>query len=160
MGTNAEFQYLEIPYGENVLAFLGGKWITEDGNRENKKKDQNYHFHNLMEIAVCRAGTGEIRIDQKYFSYQEGTVIVVPRNCSHAVMPNFEEESVWEYLYIKPVDFFEKAYPLEVRKRDQIVEETEERPLVKSKEDARFLAAELNLIMDQYRIREYGYKNW
>ena len=80
-----EFQYLKVPYGENVLALLGSEWIQEYGLEKNTKEDKEEHFHNLMEIAVCRMGSGDVYIDHERFEYQKDDVIVIPRNFSHAV---------------------------------------------------------------------------
>ena len=35
-----EFQYLKVPYGENVLALLGSEWIQEYGLEKNTKEDK------------------------------------------------------------------------------------------------------------------------
>lgn len=35
---NIEFQYLKIPYGENVLALLGSEYIKEYGAGEDVKE--------------------------------------------------------------------------------------------------------------------------
>ena len=45
---------MKIPYGENALAMLGSDWIKEYGVGEHIKENKKMHFHNLMEIAICK----------------------------------------------------------------------------------------------------------
>ena len=61
--VNADFKFLEIPNGEDVLGFLGSEWIREYGTERS-------HFHNLMEISICRWGFGNVILDKKKLSVQ------------------------------------------------------------------------------------------
>lgn len=153
-----EFRYLKIPYGENALAMLGSDWIKEYGIGEHIKENKKMHFHNLMEIAICRMGTGEIYLDNRRFQYEKDDVIVIPRNFPHAIINYPGEKSFWEYIYLKPSILFEKICNAESRKKMKLLEEVEHRPFLKSKKDAQMLISELDLIMDQYRRKEYEYK--
>lgn len=148
---NVDFQYLKIPYGENALAMLGSEWIREYGDRE--------HFHNLMEIGICRRGTGKIIIDKKRYLYNRDDVIVIPRNFSHTIVSDPGEKSFWEFIYVKPAAFLEKVYKNQVRNRERFIEEIENRPFVKKKGEAPNISTEINLIMDQFRVKEYEYQN-
>ena len=154
-----EFQYLKVPYGENVLALLGSEWIQEYGLEKNTKEDKKEHFHNLMEIAVCRMGTGDVYIDHERFEYQKDDVIVIPRNFSHTIISHPGEKSLWECIYLNPSLFWENCNNVEARKKTKLLEEIEYRPFMKSKKDAEILITELNLIMNQLRVKEYEYKN-
>lgn len=150
-----KFQYLKNPYSDNVLAMLGCEQIQQN---ENSSECIPLHFHNLMEIAICRMGTGEIIIEGKIYKYAEETVMVIPRNVSHTIVSNVGEKSFWEFLYIDPEIFFKKLYKTEERKRKNIIDALECRPFYKSQGTANELRVEINLIMDQYRKKEYGYK--
>lgn len=153
-----EFQYLKIPYGENILALLGSECMKVYEQNEEGKKEYKKHFHNLMEIAVCRKGSGEVIIDENKFTYKQDDVIVIPRNYSHAILANPGEKSFWEYIYVKPNVFLEKIYKTEPRKRAWLIEEVEARAFIKSKENASALFLEINLIMEQCRRREYEFR--
>lgn len=153
-----EFQYLKIPYGENVLALLGSECMKVYEQCEEEKEDYKKHFHNLMEIAVCRMGSGEVIIDDNKFTYKQDDVIVIPRNFSHAIIANPGEKSFWEYIYVNPNIFLEKIYKTENRKREWLIEEVEARAFIKSKEHVPALFAEINLIMEQCRRREYEFR--
>lgn len=153
-----EFQYLKIPYGESALALLGSEWIKEYGLGEDVKECKKTHFHNLMEIAICRMGTGEIYFEHEKFEYKKDDVLIIPRNFSHTIISHSGEKSFWEYIYLKPSVLLEKVYNAETRKKMKLLEEIEYRPFLKSKKDAGVLITELDLIMDQYRRKEYEYK--
>lgn len=156
---NTEFKFLEIPNGEDVLALLGSEGILEYGVDENGKRIEKNHFHNLMEIGICRWGTGEIVFDQKRYPYRKGDVTVIPQNYPHRVHSLGGEKSFWEYIYIKPAVFLEKVCKGEMRKRNRYREEAEYRPFIKRREDGACLTAEIDLIMDQFRVRDYGYRD-
>ena len=106
---DAEFKFLEIPNGEDVLAFLGSDCIREYGRYENGIKKDRMHFHNLLELGICRWGSGEITLDKKSYPYKAGDIIVIPPNFSHAINSH-GETSFWEYIYVKPRIFMEKFY--------------------------------------------------
>ena len=55
-----ELRFYEIPQNEYVLALLGENWIRDYGHDE-----VHLHFHNLMEIGVCRNGTGKLILDEE-----------------------------------------------------------------------------------------------
>lgn len=156
---NADFKFYEIPNGEDVLALLGSEWIREYGVDEKGKAISKNHFHNLMEIGICRWGTGEIILDKKRYPYKKGDVTVVPKNFPHATVNKRGEKSFWEYIYIRPSVFLEKIYKGEVRKRKKVTEELEYRPFIKGQIEVPGLAAEINLIMDQLRMQEYEYRS-
>ena len=153
---NVMFQYLKIPYGENLLTMLGSDCIEMYEHSQEGENDDTKHFHNLMEIGICRTGSGEVLIDDKRYHYKQNDVIVIPRNFAHAIIP--AEKSFWEYIYLKPGTFIEKVEGMDSRKKASLVENVEARAFTKSKDESTTLFAEVNLIMDQYRRREYEYK--
>lgn len=154
---DAEFKYLEIPNDEDILALLGSDYIMKYGEYENGIKKDQMHFHNLMEIGICRWGSGEISLNKKSYPYTAGDVIVIPANFSHAIN-SLGETSFWEYIYVKPATFLERFFDGDSRKRIRFVEEIEFRPFIKHKEHVLNLETELNLIMKQARLHDYGYK--
>lgn len=155
---NILFQYLKIPYGENLLAMLGSECMELYEHSREEENDYTKHFHNLMEIGICRMGSGEVLIDDKRYSYKQNDVIVIPRNFAHTIISNPEEKSFWEYIYVKPENFIEKVESTDVRKKALLVEDVELRAFIKSKDESATLFTEVNLIMDQYRRREYEYR--
>lgn len=154
---NAEFRFLEISNGEDVLALLGSEGIRVYGAQENGAKSVRLHFHNLMEVGICRWGKGEVNLDGKWYPYKSGDIMVIPQNYPHTINSH-GEKSFWEYIYIKPSAFFEKAYKEDLRKKKRSIEGVEERPFFKKRENVPDLEAEINLLMNQARIQAHGYK--
>lgn len=75
---SAQFCYYEIPAGEEVLALLGAEYIRDYGHEERGEYSAGKHFHNLMELAICRSGQGEIYLDSRQYNYGPGCVAVIP----------------------------------------------------------------------------------
>ena len=153
---NAEFRFLDIPNGEDLLPLLGSDHIRKYGIYENGEKNDRMHFHNLMEIAICRMGSGEVNLDNKWYPYKNRDIIVVPHNFPH-VINSHDKNSFWERIYVKPSVFMEKIH-MDIRKQKRLLEKAECRPFIINSEKAPQLEAEINLIMNQNRIKDYGYK--
>lgn len=156
MKKKEEFRYLKIPYGENLLVRLGQKQIEEQKKMELEFSKE--HFHNLMEISICRQGQGEIYAGHREYIYKRGDVLIIPRDFSHAIISKSEENSFWESVFLDPSMFLEMRYKTETKKKEQLLEEIELRPFLKSKQEEPALIKEVDLIMDQYRLQEYGYQ--
>lgn len=91
-----ELRFYEIPQNEYVLALLGENWIRDYGHDE-----VHLHFHNLMEIGVCRNGTGKLILDEEQRPYQPAMVSIIPNNYPHVTISNTKEgPSYWEYLFL------------------------------------------------------------
>lgn len=97
----AEFYYRAIADDESAMVLLGTEYVQEDPSR--------LHYHNLMEIAICRKGRGEIQTEKRKVCFSEGTIMVVPANETHAIVCKDEIESFWEYLYINPLTFLKQV---------------------------------------------------
>ena len=50
----AKFKYCQIPDGEDLLAVLGSAGIKTYGLDEVRRTVLPNHFHNLLEIGICR----------------------------------------------------------------------------------------------------------
>lgn len=62
-----QLRYYELPEREPVLALMGPEWMRVYGN-----EPENLHFHNLMEIGVCRWGKGRWRSTASPFLTKTG----------------------------------------------------------------------------------------
>lgn len=156
--NQAEFCYREIPNEEDVLALLGSDLIKDYGAAKNGEFSSQMHFHNLLEMGICRFGSGEVRIGGKTYTYQAGSMIVVPKNLSHVIISREGEKSFWEYLYINPMQFLEKRYRIGNRELNLYQELLEQPLFLEDTSKIPFLPTEVNLIMDQVRTQEYGYR--
>lgn len=152
-----EFKYLEIPNGEELLALLGSSNIREYGIYKDGRKTEYLHFHNLMEIAICRWGKGEVNLNHKWYPYSDGDIIVIPKNYPHSIN-SYGKNSFWEYVYIKPSDFLNKISKEHNLIKRHYLEEIECRPFIKDKSKVADLESEINLLMNQTRVQAYGYR--
>lgn len=154
-----EFQYFEITNGEDVLALLGSDGIRSYGVDGNGEEIENGHFHNLLEIGICRWGYGTLTFGKNKIPYKNGTIVIIPKNHSHSVKNREGEKSFWEYLYINPAVFLETRSGMDKYEIRNYLEQIEKRVFVKQREELPILASEVDLIMDQIRMQEYGYRN-
>lgn len=113
--TRAELFYCEIPHGETMLVLLEGQ--------EPKAEDQScgrQHFHNLMEVGFCYQGSGKMVCAEGARPYAAGTVTMIPRNTSHAFVPDDPGlPERWEFFYFDAVQTLcrhEQEYTLLVRR--------------------------------------------
>ena len=92
-----QLRYYDVPQKEGVLALLGENWIREYG-----EGIDYLHFHNLLEIGICRDGEGEMIFDEEVMPYGPGIITVIPRRFPHTTNSRKGTKSFWEYLYLDP----------------------------------------------------------
>lgn len=156
---SAEFILYQIPNGEDVLALLGSTWIRQYGIDSKGQVIEKNHFHNLLEIGICRWGKGTVVINNESRIYSEGTVAIIPRNIPHNIVDELGEKSFWEYIYINPAVFLKTQYGLEKRDIERYVGKIESRPVVRQIDEINLFSRELDCLMDQIRTQDYGYRN-
>jgi hypothetical protein len=100
-----ELRYYDIPQKEGVLALLGENWVRSYGDGIDY-----LHFHNLLEIGVCRSGTGELVLDSRIVPYGPDMISVIPKNYPHTTNSTPGTESAWEYLFLEPGMLMKEYY--------------------------------------------------
>lgn len=101
-----EFRFYEVPQGEAALVLWGESWIRTYGH-----EDFRLHFHNLLEIGICRYGTGSLYLEKEVCNYQDGVVSVIPENFPHVTISDGEEKNFWEYLFIDVNSIVKELFP-------------------------------------------------
>ncbi len=139
---SVELRFYEIPQGEQVLALLGEKWDRVYGHEEHK-----LHFHNLMEIGICRRGEGILYLDNEKYEYRTGTVSVLPENFPHTTISSGEKTNFWEYLFFDPKTIVMELYQDNLVYQNEIIEEINSRPLAFFREENPSLAGVVDAIM-------------
>lgn len=152
-----ELQVYQIPEGDDLLAFLGSSGIKEYGLNKYGKRTHINHCHNLLEIAICRGGSGEIILKKQSVAYAKGTIMVIPPNYPHQIISTLGEKSFWEFIYVNPKEFLNYYY-MEERGREKLINKLYNQPILKTKKEIPLFERELDCLMDQIRIQEYGYK--
>lgn len=142
-----ELRFYEIPQNEYVLALLGENWIRNYGHDE-----VNLHFHNLMEIGVCRSGTGELVLDEEKLPYQSAMLSIIPNNYPHVTISNNKEgPSHWEYLFFDPVQVVTEMYPENELLQREMLEKINRRALFVHEWEHRNLSLLVKMIMEEMR---------
>ena len=112
-----ELRFYEIPQGEPVLALLGEEWNRVYGH------DNFYlHFHNLMEIGICRKGEGELIINEHTYTYRTNSVTLIPPNIPHTTISNGMTRNSWEFLYVDVNHVIEELYGDRIAQKNEAIE--------------------------------------
>lgn len=101
-----DFRFYEIPQGESALVLCGEPWKRIYGH-----EDVNLHFHNLMEIGICRYGAGTMYLDDKSYRYSDGTITIIPESFPHNTVSDGECANFWEYIFCNPKALLEEMFP-------------------------------------------------
>lgn len=101
-----EFRFYEIPQGDAALVLCGETWVRVYGHEE-----FHLHFHNLMEIGICRYGAGSMYLDDEVHHYTDGTITIIPENYPHLTVSDGEYVNFWEYIFIDPKRVVEQLFP-------------------------------------------------
>lgn len=142
-----ELRFYEIPQNEYVLALLGENWIRNYGHDE-----VSLHFHNLMEIGVCRSGTGELVLDEEKLPYQSAMLSIIPNNYPHVTISNSQEgPSFWEYLFFEPVQIVTEMYPGNELLQREMLEKINRKALFVHEWECRNLSLLVKMIMEEMR---------
>lgn len=101
-----EYRVYEVPQGHKVLALYGDAWKRTYGQDQ-----KTLHFHNLMEIGICRFGNGILRTASDIYPYTDGAITVFPANFPHITESFGDEINFWEYLFFDPKIIINSLYP-------------------------------------------------
>ena len=100
------FRVYEIPQGDAALVLCGESWIRVYGHEE-----FHLHFHNLMEIGICRYGAGDLYLNEDVYRYRDGMITMIPENYPHVTISDGEDMNYWEYIFIDPKSVVDKLFP-------------------------------------------------
>ena len=99
-----EFRYYDMPSPEPIIIFHGPHW------RRNYGVDApNLHFHNILEIGVCREGSGRMLYEDCEKEYHAGSVSIVPKNIPHNTMNEIGNYSLWDYIFIDEAHYINNS---------------------------------------------------
>ena len=62
------------------------------------------HFHNCVEIGICRSGKQILYVEDQVMEMEEGDICIIPPYAMHITqaLPSYEEELFCEYIYFLP----------------------------------------------------------
>lgn len=140
-----EFRFYEIPQGEAALVLEGEPWVRQYGHDYHK-----LHFHNLMEVGICRHGKGDMFFNEESLKYDADSITVIPQNYPHTTESEGEENNFWEYVFIEPRPVIEELFPDNVAYQTKLVEAVNRCAIMTSKKDSPHIASIIDNIINEY----------
>ncbi len=101
-----EFRFYNMEEGVYSFALLGDSWIREYGIDVDV-----LHFHNYLEIGVCRFGKGEMEFGEEIRPYSKGCITVIPKNFPHTTNSKPGTKSHWEFLFVDVENLIADSIP-------------------------------------------------
>lgn len=147
-----QFRYYDTPQKEHVLAMLGEEWIREYG-----EGIDYLHFHNLMEIGICRDGYGILTLDEKNYPYEPGMISIIPRNYPHTTNSVEGTKSSWEYLFLDPGQIVRSLYKEDAVAQKNMLDLVNKTAIIGRLGDYSQLNGISNEIMDEMRTKSDFY---
>lgn len=103
--TPVDFRFYDMPQKNPILVFYGDKWKRVYGTGA-----MNLHFHNVLEIGLCRDGHGEMVYDNETRPYKAGDISILPRNTLHNTVNRDGSVSWWEYIFVDAHAYLTEAF--------------------------------------------------
>ena len=144
-----ELRFYEVPQGDSVLALLGESWDRVYGHDVITP-----HFHNLMEIGVCRRGLGDMVMDTELWRYETGMVTIIPENYPHTTISAGEDTNFWEYLFFDPKEIITELYPGNLIFMNEIISAINKGPVMFHLEENPSLYGVIDTIMEEVRCEK------
>ena len=140
-----EFRFYEVPQGEPALVLCGESWIRVYGHDE-----FHLHFHNLMEIGICRQGLGDIYMDEEALRYKDGDITLIPENYPHITISDGEGTNYWEYIFFDLKSVVEELFPDNPVFRTEIVASITKRAVMTNSIEDKALAGHINSVIKEF----------
>lgn len=137
-----EFRFYELPQGESALVLCGESWKRLYGHEE-----LHLHFHNLMEIGICRNGNGDMYLDEDIYQYHDGDITFIPKNFPHATVSYGEVINFWEYIFIDLRSVIEEMFPNNVAFQNDAVSALAKRAIMTNIHQSPVIADYINAII-------------
>ena len=102
-GHRTELKYCDISEDEYFLCLHDVKICRTDG------RNPVFHFHNALEIGVCRSGRGKMFLGDSTIPYKDREIFIVPMDLPHNTSADEGIVCFWDYIFIdagKLVDDF------------------------------------------------------
>lgn len=141
-----ELRVYEVPQGHTVLALYGDAWIRVYGHDQ-----PSLHFHNLMEIGICRYGTGILRTPEGDIRYEDGCISVFPINYPHTTISDGEDKNFWEYLFFDPKVIVNEMYGDSPVYSNEVVKVLNEKSMVMDAKTAPEVTSLINAVIEEAR---------
>ena len=148
-----ELRYYDIPQNEFLIALQNQNW-------QNKYQTESdlLHFHNLMEIGVCRRGHGTMRLEDDVVRYESGMISIIPVNYPHNTIPDIGADNCWEYLFVDPEKIFAVVYEDDILQQQKILENINRKAFLGREEDIPNMKNIICAIMSEMSCKQEFYR--
>lgn len=147
------YRYYELPEGELVQAITGEDWVCTYGTYA-----EDVHFHNVMEIGICRWGQGLMVLEDRHIDYTDGAVTVVPANCLHTTLSRDKSLNSWEYLFFDPAGILNSAFPNDPLFVESVLHRLSSEALCLPQEDAVELERLITMVLNECQTKHEYHK--
>lgn len=147
------YRYYELPEGELVQAITGEDWVCTYGTYA-----EDVHFHNVMEIGICRWGQGLMVLEDQRIDYTDGAVTVVPANCLHTTLSRDKSLNSWEYLFFDPAGILNSAFPNDPLFVESVLHRLSSEALCLPQEDAVELERLITMVLNECQTKHEYHK--
>ncbi len=143
-----ELRYYEISQSDYLFALHGEEW-----RRVYEYRDGMLHFHNLMEIGLCREGEGVLLLEDEYVPYRPGMISVIPENYPHGTASKEGTESYWEYVFVDIEKMLEDMYPDDILFQQKLMDQINRRAFLVDESEVQGLSAVAHAIIEESRVK-------
>lgn len=103
-----EYRNYLLPASFPLIILGGEKWRISD------VPAQTLHFHNCLEIGICRSDSGTMRFRNTEQRFHEGDVTILASNVPHTTYSDPGTASKWNYIFVNVEELFFPYFPVEV----------------------------------------------
>ncbi len=90
-----ELRYYNVPRDEYLMILSGENWRRSYGGERSMR-----HFHNILEVGICREGTGVLLLKEEEVSYRPGYITMLPPDYPHKTISKEGTLNYWEYIFL------------------------------------------------------------
>lgn len=144
-----EFRFYEIPQQEAALVLCGESWIRVYGHDE-----FHLHFHNLMEIGICRYGKGTMHLNEDIVEYKDNTITIIPENYPHVTVSEGEENNFWEFIFFDLRSIVTELFPNQIVYQNEILKAINKEPVFTNVEEEPHITQLINDIIKEAKDNE------
>ncbi len=147
-----EFRYYEVPQGFPLIVLTGKRWEIRYGT-------DAMHFHNYLEIGICRYGEGVMYFGKETEPYRDGTVTFIPHNFPHHTSGGPHDEiQKWEYLFVDGERVLREAYADRPQYAENMIKRLNSRCFLFQSDEQPDAVALLNIIFHEMEEKRGYYK--
>ncbi|MCM1056319.1 MAG: AraC family transcriptional regulator [Firmicutes bacterium] len=89
-----------------LLLLSGDHWRISD------IPSDRLHFHDCLELGLCRSDSGCMTVFDQSVPFRAGDVTLIPKNVPHTTYSTPGTESLWSYIFFDPQAMFRNMLPV------------------------------------------------